>query len=1823
MRLQQTLQRFGNHFKTKRRHQPAEKRNKRQLILELLESRLAPTVSVINNFDGLVSGGPPDTTGAVGPNSYIETVNSSVAIYNKATGATIIQDGLDHFLFTVGGIIPRGGLADATMAYDEVTGQFIVGDLDVGAASASALDIAVSKTPNPTTLDGASWTFYQIDMTEAGEGADYPGNMGFNADAFVFTFNMSHHTQVAALSQSSLAAEGSVTVVRFDLGGFSMRPVTMHDSVAGGPMWFVQEGGGHNSINLQRIDNILTSHAQTTFNIGVNAYNNVNGPLNPDGSTITTNIDNRILKAAEANNLIVASHHIGVGTTEDDARWYEFNVSNINSPFLVDQGNISGGNNTYTVYPGIDINPVGDIGMSFIRSGNDTSTDFMSVYVSGRNSSDAAGTMEGPVLVRAGDSNNGNTREGDFSGINVDPNGTFWIANEFTTGGSGATEVAHFTLANPGEAFIKNGVLWVTGTNANDNVTLQLNPGNFGQTEVLDNGVDLGDFNNGSFSSVNVFLFGGNDTVNVENTLFGVPVTINEGGGNDTVNITPSAQFLDNIQGDVFINSGPGSDTLNVFDENDNFNDTWTITGSTITRTAAATIHYRGQNAVNITGGFGNLTYNILSTEFGFTTTVDTGPGTDIVNVQSTALFSPLNIENAFSTSNHDTVNIGSLAPSLGGTLANIAGTVNVSNTSGGGTTLNVDDSGDTTGQTVTVTNGSVSGTWSPASINYTGGQVTSLNLLGGDGGNTFNVQSTASGTTTSINTNDTSTASINNTVNIGSLAPSLGGTLANIAGPVNISGNSLTTVVVDDSGDTTGQSVTVTNNSISGTWAPAAINYANVSTLTIDGGSGLDTYNVQSTASGTTTDLLLQSASTVKVGSIAPSLGGTLAAIAGPLNVSNASVMAVDDSGDGTGQTATITNSSISGTWSPATITYTNLSTLSILGGSGANTFNVLSTSATTNLITNPTGVIFSGGATVKVGNAGSVQGILGALNIENPPDFNFIVVDDSADPTARTVTLSTLGTNGSDSDGNSDAWGQIIGLAPAHINYEYGDTTSLTVNGGTGGNIFAVQATAPLFGPGNRTITLNTGSGNDTVNVGNSSNVIDNIQGTLTVNGQAGTNTMNVNDQGSGGANTYTVTSSLVQRNGAEATAAINYSGLATLVLNGSSVGSTYRIDSTAAGTATTVNAQGGGNSFVVAPFSQNLGNIQGALTLNGGPGFNNLFVDDHNDPAADTYTIATGSVHRTGSVGATYTGVTFVEVNGGALGNTFNVNSTAASTPVTLNGGGGTDIFNLTASNLDPLAGAVTINGGGGTNTVNVNDQTKSGVQTYVVTATTVTRGPVFAGLTYASIQDLFLNGGTGADIYNIQSTSAATTVKGGAASDTFNVGNAGVLDGILGALTVNGAGGTNTMNVNDQNAASHTYTLTASTLTRSGSATITYFSLKSIVVNGGTGTNFFDVFATPTITVTLHGNLAGTNTLVGPNASNTFAITGTNSGTLNTKVVFTGMQNLTGGNTSDDFKFSGTGNITGNLDGGAGAGTDKLDYSALGASPIAVNLATGVASKIGGTFSNINSLVGSTATTNTLTGANTTNLWDITGLDAGKVNLFSFSAIENLVAGNVNDTFKFASSAGKVSNITGGAPAQGDWLDYSAFTSATPVTVNLLTGSATNVSGSISGIENVISGAGADKLTGNNDVTGNILIAHGGNATINGGSHRSILIGGSGNSHINGGSGGDLMIGGKTTYDTTSSGHADLMIILAEWANTALSYQTRTDDISDGTISGHAGVKLTVTLNGSSSTEFLKGSPSATDLDWFWATTSAQHSALETVSGVTELVNKDPA
>jgi hypothetical protein len=245
---------------------------------------------------------------------------------------------------------------------------------------------------------------------------------------------------------------------------------------------------------------------------------------------------------------------------------------------------------------------------------------------------------------------------------------------------------------------------------------------------------------------------------------------------------------------------------------------------------------------------------------------------------------------------------------------------------------------------------------------------------------------------------------------------------------------------------------------------------------VTMKGTGG--TVNILSTPAGIPVNVYAAGSATANIGD-----ASSLAGIQGPVNLENPpsfSTVNIDDRFDRAARTVTLSTvphttitegshglfGQLSGL-APATITwkYADTSQVTILGGTGGNTWNVKGTSNVTNLVA-------SGDDTVNVTSAGSVQGIFGTLNIENPAFSNTITIDGSGsvDSQAQTVVVSTLGTNPLDFSGGGDTWGQISGLAPGVINYEYADTASVTVHTGLSpSTVVNVQGTGspPTWSP------------------------------------------------------------------------------------------------------------------------------------------------------------------------------------------------------------------------------------------------------------------------------------------------------------------------------------------------------------------------------------------------------------------------------------------------------------------------------------------------------------------------------------------------------------------------------------------------------------------------------------------------------------------------------------------------------------------------------------------------------------------------------------
>jgi hypothetical protein len=215
---------------------------------------------------------------------------------------------------------------------------------------------------------------------------------------------------------------------------------------------------------------------------------------------------------------------------------------------------------------------------------------------------------------------------------------------------------------------------------------------------------------------------------------------------------------------------------------------------------------------------------------------------------------------------------------------------------SGGSNTLAVDDGSNAADTTYTVAALSVARTASAAvSFAANGGSITNLVIHGGDGNNTYNLQTTPRGSPTTLNTGDgadtvnvqgtagpllINSGSGGDTIRLSSSTATLGG-IGHVI--VNDPSNSAA-VTVDDSGFAGSTTYTITNTQVAATaWPNFLLSYNNVASLTLNGGNGDDAFAIEGTASATATTI------TAGSGSNRFDLTHTaqyLADLAGPLNL-------------------------------------------------------------------------------------------------------------------------------------------------------------------------------------------------------------------------------------------------------------------------------------------------------------------------------------------------------------------------------------------------------------------------------------------------------------------------------------------------------------------------------------------------------------------------------------------------------------------------------------------------------------------------------------------------------------------------------------------------------------------------------------------------------------------------------------------------------------------------------------------------------------------------------------------------------------------------
>ncbi len=433
-----------------------------------VESLAAP--ALITNFEGIgeglgnytVTGVPPDTNGAVGPNHFVQIVNVDLAVFSKAGTVLLGPVPINTLWSGFGGGCEIDNDGDPIVQYDKQADRWVISQFAVTTTHYLQC-VAVSKTSDPT----GSYNRYSFMFTDF---PDYP-KLSVWPDAYYMTFNMFvlkpfsfSGGEVCALDRSKMLAGLAATMHCFNTGVnfFGLLPSDLDGKTsppAGSPN-FVVALDTTSTLAFWKFHVDWTNPANTTLtgpaSINVATYA-MTCPLDPcipqpGGQTLDSLADRLMYRFAYRNfgdhESLVVNHSVAAGGTAG-VRWYEIRSPNT-SPTIFQQGTYAPDSN-WRWMGSIAMDQAGDIAVGYSVSSNVT---FPDVRFTGRLASDSTGVMtqgEGVIVFGAGSQNGGISRWGDYSSIAVDPTDdcTFWYTNEFlkTTGSfNWSTQIASFKL---------------------------------------------------------------------------------------------------------------------------------------------------------------------------------------------------------------------------------------------------------------------------------------------------------------------------------------------------------------------------------------------------------------------------------------------------------------------------------------------------------------------------------------------------------------------------------------------------------------------------------------------------------------------------------------------------------------------------------------------------------------------------------------------------------------------------------------------------------------------------------------------------------------------------------------------------------------------------------------------------------------------------------------------------------------------------------------------------------------------------------------------------------------------------------------------------------------------------------------------------------------------------------------------------------------------------------------------------------------------------------------------------------------------------------
>ncbi len=423
----------------------------------------APALSVefegIGNVSGVL---PPDTEGAVGPDHYLQVVNSAFSIYNKA--GTLLQGPLNTNTLWAGfgGLCQSDNNGDAIFLYDQHADKWVLTQFTSG----NVVCFAVSTTTDPQGTYRLFQVntqrfpdYYKVGMWPAADNNAYflTTNSGFQGGYDVYAIDRQSMISAADPARPAQVFQNFPNLfMPADVDGRnypeSSDPGLLYTFLDGGEPYFGSPPA--DSLELYEFDVDWDLPASSTFSLSTSF--SAPGELTPFNWTVcgffqsnclpqpstAQGIDSAswwpmqrfVYRKFADHEALVGAWTVDVLAVGDQAapRWFELRRDSSRGGWSIHQQGTYAPDTEHRFMPSIAMDGSGNIAMGYSLTSGST---FPSIHYAVHEKDAPLGTMSAEAVLEAGEGSQTHSaaRWGDYSSMELDPadDCTFWFTTEY------------------------------------------------------------------------------------------------------------------------------------------------------------------------------------------------------------------------------------------------------------------------------------------------------------------------------------------------------------------------------------------------------------------------------------------------------------------------------------------------------------------------------------------------------------------------------------------------------------------------------------------------------------------------------------------------------------------------------------------------------------------------------------------------------------------------------------------------------------------------------------------------------------------------------------------------------------------------------------------------------------------------------------------------------------------------------------------------------------------------------------------------------------------------------------------------------------------------------------------------------------------------------------------------------------------------------------------------------------------------------------------------------------------------------------------------